>query len=59
MVAPSAAEQHYMKSSMVDSQLDLLEDPVDETDFVVLDSSQSRENMLESVVQTVQDALAA
>jgi carbohydrate kinase (thermoresistant glucokinase family) len=53
----SATEQHYMKSSMVASQLDLLEIPVDEDDVVMLDSSRPRDEVLGDVVQTVQNVL--
>lgn len=53
----SEIEQHYMKSSMIASQLELLESPVDESDVIVLDSSQAREKMLDDVVETVQDIL--
>ncbi|KAJ5407938.1 hypothetical protein N7509_001821 [Penicillium cosmopolitanum] len=53
----SATEQHYMKSSMVASQLDLLELPVDEDDVVTLDSSMSRDEVLDNVVETVQNIL--
>jgi gluconate kinase len=53
----SATEQHYMKSSMVASQLDLLEIPVDEDDVVMLDSSRPRDEVLGDVVQTVQNIL--
>lgn len=53
----SAAEQHYMKSFMVNSQLELLEYPVNEDDVIVLDSSQQREKVLDNVVETVQTIL--
>lgn len=53
MIARSAAEQHYMTSAMVDSQLDLLEDPIDESDVIVLDSRQSRDKMLEALIEAV------
>ena len=49
----TAQEQHYMKSSMVDSQLDLLEAPTDESDVIVVDSSQAKEKMLDEVVDVV------
>lgn len=55
----SAIEQHYMKSFMVESQLGLLELPVDEDDVTLLDSSQSREQMLDEVVAVVQNILKA
>ncbi|KAJ5630473.1 uncharacterized protein N7484_010573 [Penicillium longicatenatum] len=50
-------EGHYMKSAMVDSQVELLEMPCDEGDVLVLDSGVGREKMVESVVRTVQDVL--
>ncbi|KAJ5085474.1 hypothetical protein N7532_010245 [Penicillium argentinense] len=53
----SAAEQHYMKSFMVDSQLELLEDPIDEDDVVLVDSSQEKQKMLDEVVLTVRDIM--
>ncbi|KAJ5664684.1 hypothetical protein N7462_011497 [Penicillium macrosclerotiorum] len=59
MVARFATENHYMKSTMVDSQLDLLEDPTDEPDVFVLDSSQPREQMLDNVVDTARGILKA
>lgn len=52
-----ARENHYMKSAMVDSQLDLLEDPADEPDVLVLDASRRREEVLDDVVQTVEGIL--
>ncbi|KAJ5240865.1 uncharacterized protein N7469_002456 [Penicillium citrinum] len=55
----SAIEQHYMKSFMVESQLGLLELPVDEDDVTLLDSSQSREQMLDEVVAVMQNILKA
>ncbi|CAG8156043.1 unnamed protein product [Penicillium nalgiovense] len=54
VVARSETENHYMKSSMVDSQLDLMEDPADEPDVLVLDSTQSKAKMIEDVVEIVQ-----
>jgi gluconate kinase len=52
-------EDHYMKSAMVDSQLELLENPVDEPDVLVLDASRGREEVLDDVVQTVEGILRA
>ncbi|GLI77885.1 hypothetical protein PoHVEF18_006181 [Penicillium ochrochloron] len=52
-------EDHYMKSAMVDSQLDMLENPVDEPDVLVLDASRGREEVLDDVVQTVEGILRA
>jgi gluconokinase len=52
-----ARENHYMKSAMADSQLDLLEDPADEPDVLVLDASRRREEVLDDVVQTVEGIL--
>ncbi|KAJ6024668.1 hypothetical protein N7540_005465 [Penicillium herquei] len=49
----TANEEHYMKSSMVDSQLDLLEAPTDEFDVTIVDSSQSKEKMLDDVIKIV------
>ncbi|KAJ5156597.1 hypothetical protein N7492_009400 [Penicillium capsulatum] len=57
MVARAAVEDHYMKSSMVDSQLDLFDYPVDESDVIVLDASQSREKMVDGMLETVRDIL--
>ncbi|KAJ5719731.1 NRPS-like enzyme [Penicillium malachiteum] len=45
----AANEQHYMKSRMVDSQLDLLEAPTDESDVTIVDSSQPKEKMPDDV----------
>ncbi|KAJ5701319.1 hypothetical protein N7488_008867 [Penicillium malachiteum] len=45
----AANEQHYMKSGMVDSQLDLLEAPTDESDVTIVDASQPKERMLDDV----------
>lgn len=53
----SIEEDHYMKSFMVDSQIDLLELPADEQDVVVIDSGMGKEQMLECVGQSVQDIL--
>lgn len=57
VVARSETENHYMKSSMVDSQLDLMEDPADEPDVLVLDSTQSKAKMIEDVVEIVKGIL--
>ncbi|CAG8895324.1 unnamed protein product [Penicillium egyptiacum] len=57
VVARSEAEDHYMKSSMLDSQLDLMEDPTDEPDVLVLDSTQSKAKMIEDVVEVVKRIL--
>lgn len=54
-----ARENHYMKSAMVDSQLDLLENPTDEPDVLVLDASRGKEELLDDVVQTVEGILRA
>ncbi|KAE8148866.1 hypothetical protein BDV25DRAFT_141355 [Aspergillus avenaceus] len=49
-----AREGHYMRSDMVDSQLEILEDPVDaERDVVVVDSAQPIETMLGRVEEYV------
>lgn len=53
----TARENHYMKSTMVDSQLDLLEDPTDEPDVLVLDASRGREEVLGDVVRAAEDIL--
>lgn len=57
MVARAAVEEHYMKSSMVDSQLDLLESSVDESDVIILDSGLSQSKMLQGVLETVRNVL--
>ncbi|KAJ5107632.1 hypothetical protein N7456_004307 [Penicillium angulare] len=57
MTVRSAQEQHYMKSFMVDSQLDLLEAPTDEPDVIVIDSSQAKEKMINDVVENVMNFL--
>ncbi|KAJ6183713.1 hypothetical protein N7519_005014 [Penicillium mononematosum] len=59
VVARSETENHYMKSSMVDSQLDLMEDPTDEPDVLVLDSTQPKAKMIEDVVDMVQGILTS
>jgi len=46
-----------MKSFMVDSQLELLEEPVDENDVILVDSSQEKEKVLDVVVETVQSQI--
>jgi gluconate kinase len=57
VLARSEAENHYMKSSMVDSQLDLMEDPADEPDVLVLDSTQPKAKLIEDVVEIVKGIL--
>lgn len=57
MVSRAAVEEHYMKSSMVDSQLDLLECPVDESDVIFLDSSRTQDEIIEEVLEAVRDIL--
>ena len=59
VVARSETENHYMKSSMVDSQLDLMEDPADEPDVLVLNSTQSKAKMIEDVVEIVKGILVS
>ncbi|KAL4898547.1 hypothetical protein BDV59DRAFT_197449 [Aspergillus ambiguus] len=50
LLARSAKEAHYMKSSMVDSQLDILEYPsLGESDVITLDASQDKERVLQNV----------
>ncbi|KAJ6148681.1 hypothetical protein N7497_010663 [Penicillium chrysogenum] len=57
VMARSETENHYMKSSMVDSQFDLMEDPTDEPDVLMLDSTQSKAKMIEDVVDIVKEIL--
>lgn len=45
-----------MKSFIVDSQVDL-EDPVAESDVILVDSSQSREMVLNNMLETVKEIL--
>ncbi|KAJ5528079.1 hypothetical protein N7513_012238 [Penicillium frequentans] len=56
-VVEREADGHYMKSAMVDSQVELLEMPSDEGDVVVVDSGVGKEEMLENVVRVVQNVL--
>lgn len=52
-------EGHYMKPEMVESQLSLLENPLDrETDIVPIDSARSKEEVLDEVVGVVKDILS-
>ncbi|KAF3399766.1 hypothetical protein F1880_008066 [Penicillium rolfsii] len=48
-----ARENHFMKLAMVDSQLNLLDDSIDEPDEPVLDADHRKEDVLDDVVQTV------
>jgi carbohydrate kinase (thermoresistant glucokinase family) len=57
MAKRRAAGLSYMKCLMVDSQLELLEEPVDENDVILIDSSQEKENVLDIVVETVQSQI--
>jgi carbohydrate kinase (thermoresistant glucokinase family) len=58
LIARSAAENHYMHSTMVESQLAVQEPPTRlESDVIVLDSSQSKDRMIEAVEETVQQIL--
>lgn len=54
-----AARVHYRKSFMINSQLELLEDPFHERDVILVDSRQKKEDMLGDVVQIVQSILEA
>ncbi|KAL5360888.1 hypothetical protein BJX96DRAFT_184864 [Aspergillus floccosus] len=54
ILARSAKEAHYMKSAMVDSQLDILERPSwAESDVVIFDASQDKERVLHEVEESV------
>ncbi|GES62865.1 NRPS-like enzyme [Aspergillus terreus] len=54
ILARSAKEAHYMKSVMVDSQLDILEPPSwAESDVVILDASQDKDRVLHAVEEFV------
>ncbi|OQD84953.1 hypothetical protein PENANT_c011G11440 [Penicillium antarcticum] len=58
LVARSAAEDHYMHSTMVEPQLAVQEPPTRlENDVIVLDSSQSKDRMIQAVEDTVQRIL--
>ncbi|RAK95922.1 NRPS-like enzyme [Aspergillus ibericus CBS 121593] len=58
MVDRSAMEDHYMQSSMVDSQLAILEEPMlSEGDVITLDAGRDKADMLEEVKGVVQGIL--
>ncbi|KAK1141640.1 putative NRPS-like protein biosynthetic cluster [Aspergillus melleus] len=58
LVARSEGEGHYMASAMVDSQLNLLEEPdMSEGDVIRVDSSQGKWDMLRDVEETVKGIL--
>ncbi|RAH86917.1 acetyl-CoA synthetase-like protein [Aspergillus japonicus CBS 114.51] len=60
VAARSAVEAHYMQATMVESQLSTLESPGPwESDVIVLDSSCSKEEMIEDVEKTVGGLLSA
>ncbi|GLB11781.1 putative NRPS-like protein biosynthetic cluster [Aspergillus tubingensis] len=60
MVARLAKEDHYMRSTMVDSQLDILEQPtLSEGDVLTVDASQDKAQMLRQVEETVRGLLKA
>ena len=60
MVARLAKEDHYMRSTMVDSQLDILEQPtLSEGDVLTVDASQDKAQMLQQVEETVRGLLKA
>ncbi|RAL12493.1 acetyl-CoA synthetase-like protein [Aspergillus homomorphus CBS 101889] len=53
VAARSAVEAHYMQAKMVESQLHTLESPgPSESDVIVLDSSRSKEKMIQDVEET-------
>lgn len=58
LVARSTGEGHYMAASMVDSQLELLEEPdLSEGDIIRVDSGQSKSDMLKGVEDQVKGLL--
>ncbi|KAJ5747040.1 NRPS-like protein biosynthetic cluster [Penicillium nucicola] len=58
LVARSAEENHYMHSTMVESQLAIQEPPMRlESDVIVLDSCQSKDRMIKAVEDAVQHIL--
>jgi carbohydrate kinase (thermoresistant glucokinase family) len=58
LIARSATEDHYMHSTMVESQL-AVQEPITrlESDVIVLDSCQSKDRMMKAVEESVQQIL--
>ncbi|GKZ72631.1 putative NRPS-like protein biosynthetic cluster [Aspergillus niger] len=60
MVERLAKEEHYMRSTMVDSQMDILEEPrLSEGDVIIVNAGQNKAQMLQQVEETVRGLLKA